>query len=111
MRYVVLLGSFAMLGFLAACKPRPARLPLKEDKLVQVLADVHVAEAALQGLLGRTKDSMANVYYDQICIIHGVDRLLFDSAMQILQEDPERMERIYAEVMKEMERLDAAVGQ
>lgn len=111
MRYLILLGCFAMLGLLVSCKPRPVRLPVEEGKLILMLADVHVAEAALQGLLGRTKDSMANVYYDQICSIHGVGRPLFDSALQILQEEPERMELIYAEVMKEMERLDAALGQ
>lgn len=108
MRYLILLGCFSLL---VSCKPRPMRLPVEEDKLIRMLADVHVAEAALQGLLGHTKDSMANVYYDQICSIHGVDRPLFDSALQILQEEPERMEQIYAEVMKEMERLDAALGQ
>ncbi len=111
MRYLILLGCLALLGLQVSCQPRPVRLPVEEDKLILMLADVHVAEAALQGLLGLTKDSMANVYYDQICSIHGVDRLLLDSALQILQEEPERMEQIYAEVMKEMERLDAALGQ
>jgi hypothetical protein len=99
------------LFLLCSCRPRPVRLPLEDEVLIRVLADVHIAEAALQNLLGKTKDSLANVYYEQICEIHGVDRALLDSSMLLLQNNPNRLEGIYVEVMKELERLDAAVSE
>ena len=103
------LGFFVLLFLtIAACKPRPARLPIEEKQLISVLIDVHVAEAAVQGLRGHTKDSIINLYYEQICQIHGLDRATFESAMESLREDPVRLEKLYNEVMKEMERREAA---
>lgn len=92
---------------LSSCGPRSAPLPLDEDKLVKVLIDVHVAEAALQSLRGQTKDSISNIYYGQIFQIHDMSQADFEAAMLILRDDPWRMEALYAKIMAEMERQDA----
>ena len=100
----------AMAGLLLAsvvsCGPEPTPIPMDEDKLVEVLIDVHVAEAAVQMLRGATKDSVINAYYDQIFEIHGLSREDFETTMEILRTDPKRMEGLYSKIMNEMERQE-----
>lgn len=93
--------------FLLSCNSRQAALPIREDKLIEVLIDVHVAESAAQGLRGATRDSVINTYYEQICEIHSINRADLETAVEMLQKDPRRMEALYARIMTEMERQDA----
>lgn len=79
---------------------------IEEDKLIAVLIDVHIAEAAVQALRGETKDSVINVYYDQICTIHGVGRDEFETTMEKYRNEPKRMEALYGRVLEEMERQE-----
>ena len=102
--------GLAMAGLLLAsvvsCGPKPTPITMDEDKLVEVLIDVHVAEAAVQMLRGATKDSVINAYYDQIFEIHGLNREAFETTMEILRTDPKRMEGLYSKIMNEMERQE-----
>ena len=102
--------GLAMAGLLLAsvvsCGPKPTPITMDEDKLVEVLIDVHVAEAAVQMLRGATKDSVINAYYDQIFEIHGLSREDFETTMEILRTDPKRMEGLYSKIMNEMERQE-----
>ncbi|MCB0568259.1 MAG: DUF4296 domain-containing protein [Phaeodactylibacter sp.] len=91
------------------CGHKQAALPIEEGKLVSVLIDVHLAEAAAQNLRGHTKDSILDMYYEQIFKIHGLDQATFESTMLSIRENPERLEAVYAEVMKEMERREAGL--
>jgi len=101
MRHIILLLA---LFIAVSCEEEQAPLPLSEDTLIPVLIDIHVAEAALQNLRGNTKDSMANVYYDQICTIHKVDRALLDTTLSMLRNRPEQMQDIYVKAMEEIDR-------
>ena len=102
--------GLAMAGLLLAsvvsCGPKPTPITMDEDKLVEVLIDVHVAEAAVQMLRGATKDSVINAYYDQIFETHGLSREDFETTMEILRTDPKRMEALYSKIMNEMERQE-----
>lgn len=101
MRYSLLIS----LLLLISCTEEKVELPLSEEKLLPILIDVHVAEAALQNLRGDTKDSMANIYYEQICTIHAVDRVLLDSCLIFLRTEPIILERLYTRAMEEAEKL------
>ena len=98
--------AFLLLFVLNACQQKPARPAIDEDKLVEVLIDVHVAEAAVQALRGATKDSMLNVYYGQIGEIHGLDMQEFETTMETLRNDPKYLEALYSKIMSEMERQE-----
>lgn len=104
------LGYFVSTAFLAlqlsSCGRNQDPVAIDEDKLVEVLIDIHIAEAAVQGLRGATKDSMINVYYDQVCEIHEVSREDFETSMEILRNDPKRLEDLYSRIMTEMERQE-----
>lgn len=100
------MASFVIL-FLSAgsCRPSPT-LPVEEDLLVKVLADVHIAEAAVQNFAGAHKDSIKRIYYQQIYDIHGVSETDFRAALQILSDDQVKMEKLYKKVEKHLETMD-----
>lgn len=95
-------GLFVMLLLICSCQPSVPELLIPEDKLVGVLVDTHVAEAAIQNLPSDLKDSLGEVYYRQIFEIHDVNEEDFEQTMSILREDPIRLEIIYEQVMDQL---------
>ncbi len=89
----------------AACTRGPS-LPLHEDVLVKVLADAHVVEAAVQNLSGDLKDSMRQAYFEQIYTMHQVNAADFRKALELLSDNPDRMEKIYNKVEKYLMTLE-----
>ena len=90
-----------------ACRKERSKIPIKESELVNLLVDVHVAEAAVQDLYGETKDSVGQVYYHQIYQIHNIDQSLFDTTLAVLRRNPEYAGRVYQKVMQEIDRRQA----
>ena len=84
---------------LFSCEKKEVPLPLEEEHLSKILADVHVAEAAAQNITGPAKDSMLDIYYDQIYKINKIEKAEFMESMEILRNDPIRLERIYSRTM------------
>ena len=96
--FYVLLCSFLF----SACKKANAPLPIEEEKLKEILIDVHVAEAALQPIIGAKKDSLRELYFSQIFEIHEIHAVEFEATMELLQEDPKRMKKIYKELTEDI---------
>lgn len=92
---------------LTACENKPSELRISEEVLIPILADLHIAEAAMQHLRGELKDSMAGVYYEQLYEIHNVNKKDFDHTMAILREDPIRLEQIYDKVIDHIAESEA----
>ena len=90
--------------FIYSCN-RERELPIEEDKLVQVLADIHIAESALKDLTGPEKDSAANKLYNQIYTIHNVAAADVDTCLFHLKRDPVKIEAVYAKVLDELNSL------
>ena len=100
---------FTSLVLFAGCRKEPVALPVPKDKLVGVLVDVHLAEASIQDLIGQEKDSVADLYYEKIFELHGINRIDFDSTMAILRNDPWRSKVIYEEVLEELSEKEAQI--
>ena len=80
-------------------------LPIAKDELIRLMFDVHVAEGALsQHPGGHSKDSLAEVYYDQVTKIHEISRADLDTCLVILQRNPELAKDIYEKVLEVMEK-------
>ena len=95
----------ALLVGLVGCG-ESSSMPLGEDAMVELLMDVHVAEAALAPLPpGPQKDSMAKVYYQEVMEINGVEQEEFDSSLAALRRNPKLMQSIFEEVNAELEKL------
>lgn len=103
-----LVGFFFLILFLSACK-KEAELPINRAELVKILADVHLAESAVQLLDQYTKDSLTQLYYKQIFQIHQVSGDQFYQAMEIVRSDPKLLFEIYDEVYKVLDANDKPV--
>ena len=69
------------------------------------MTDAHIAESAVSGLPnGLKKDSVANLYYDQIAEIHKIDRETIDTCIAILQRNPELTSEIYGKMSEALEK-------
>ncbi|MCC6723305.1 MAG: DUF4296 domain-containing protein [Saprospiraceae bacterium] len=67
--------------------------------------DVHIAEGAMSQFQGGPKkDSIADLYYNQVAEIHGVDRPTLDTCLAILQRNPELAKEVYEKVMEMMDK-------
>lgn len=86
-----------------ACTKKQAGPSMPKEKLVRLLVDMHLAEAALQNVFGATKDSLAEVYYADICTIHKLNRGQLDEVMEELRQNPLAMSETYREVIKRID--------
>ncbi len=86
-----------LLSGLTACAPKVPQ-PLPDEVMVKVLADLHIAEAALQRLAKPYKDTVSQRYYNEVAAIHGLSRSEIDSALTWLRDRPAEMNRIYEAV-------------
>lgn len=100
-----LLGTCFFLLICAAltnCEEKE-ELPIGKETLIPILRDVHTAEVALQQVGKVQRDSMTNVYFDQVFEIHGVHKDDFRKTIQIVRRNPELLQEIYAEVYRILE--------
>lgn len=94
-------ASLVAILFLSACgSDKKEKLPIPESELPSLLADIHLAEAVIQNTNGNIRDSVADVYYQQIFLIHNLSEEDFDKTMAILREDPARIKPIYDKVLE-----------
>jgi len=104
MRFIipVLLSSILLLS----CNKKVEVLPIEENKLIAILADIHLAEAAFQNLNTSAKDTLAYQYYEQVYQIHEIEKENVDSCIAILNRNPEQFYNLYAKVQEFL--VDAA---
>jgi hypothetical protein len=99
----LLYSSFLLL--LSACRSTDS-LPIPEAKLIEILADAHIAEAAVQSLGGAQRDSLITAYYNQLFEIHQVSRQDFEASLEALEQNPARMMEVYEKVTEHLNRLE-----
>jgi uncharacterized protein (DUF305 family) len=88
---------FILLFSLSSCEKEHKSL-IEDETMVNILIDIHFAEAAVQHLTGIVKDTTIRKYYRQIMEIHEVEQADFDSVYHTLGKDPEWMKSIYQRV-------------
>jgi len=104
-RITPIAGLILLFLAISSCRRTPS-MPIDEAKLVKVLADVHIAEVAVQNFAGTHKDSIKRIYYQQIYDIHGISEADFKSSLQILSDHQDKMEKLYKKVEKHLESMD-----
>ena len=75
---------------------------LPEDKMVGILSDLHVAEAAVANTDPLKKDSLAQVYETQIFAIHHTNQKEFKACLKQYQKEPAKMEQVYKKVTEKL---------
>ncbi len=101
MKYVshIVFALFLFSFFFLACQNN-LNAPISEEKLINILVDVHTAEAMTESEITRVRDSMTPIYYAQIYEKHGVTRTDFDSTMVVYAHNPERFDSVYSKVLR-----------
>lgn len=97
---------FILSNVFLSCKQEEIEFQIPDEKMIKILTDLHISEAAILSLNQKTKDSISPVYYQQIFEIHGVTDSVFYSDLEKLRSDSKRLEKIYQEVIVEIEQLD-----
>lgn len=87
------------------CSKEETPYQLSDEKLVDILSDLHISESATQHLSLAFRDSMVLVYLDQILEIHEVPKEIFEPAYQKLKRDPQKLQIIYGKVIKRLDNL------
>lgn len=92
---------------LAGCKPKPEPLGVEASKLVDILAEIHLAEGQMELVNMADRDTLGKRLYKSILDAHGVQREVFDQTMLVLREDPQRLEAIYIQVQDRLSVIEA----
>lgn len=74
--------------FWVSCKKKVnVQLPYDEEKVINILSDIHFAKSAskIHGI--ETKDSMRNIYENQVFEINGITRKEYDTLIEVLESD------------------------
>ena len=96
-----------MVLLLTACNKNEApQLSLTEEKLLDILIDVHVAEGSIQNIYGPEKDSLIDLYYQQIYKIHDITEATFNENMKIIRRNPAYVEKIYKKIVDKLSDLE-----
>ena len=91
----------------AGCGEKQEKLLIDEDKLVNILAEVHLAEGEMETVNMSDRDTLGKSLYQLIMTHYGVRREDFDQTMIILREDPDRLERVYEKVLDKLSKIQA----
>ncbi len=104
---IIVLGC-VLLGLCVSCQKKATlgKLPIPEEKLIDILLDTYIAENAAQPYYGEEKDSLMKVYYDHIVNIHQVTMNQVNEALDILQKDPNKLELVYGKLIEKIEKLE-----
>jgi hypothetical protein len=87
---------------LNGCEEKVEPYDFSEKEIKTILADIHTSEAALQSVFGSRKDSLRQIYMNDIYKIHHTDSLKLVRLLNKLREDPEKIEIIYQQLLEEM---------
>ena len=87
---------------LNGCEEKVEPYDFSDKEIKTILADIHTSEAALQSVFCKRKDSLRQVYMNDIYKIHHTDSLKIVRLLNKLREDPEKIEIVYQQLLEEM---------
>ncbi len=95
---MVFLLALSVLSCKKTLKAPAYNFELPREKLVSVLLDVYLAEAALLEYEKSYQDSMRKMFITEIFTIHKIDKVLFDTTMVQLAQFPELYKDIHSQI-------------
>ncbi len=104
----VLLCCVLCLILLSGCSMRPWGV-LSHDKMVAVLLDVHIAEAAMKVVDTSAKRIERQEYYNTVFGKHNITKEQFDKSLDWYSHHPKLLIEVYDDVKIEAERLQERV--
>lgn len=102
-RMYSLLTIFLFLFLWSCAKDAPQTLD--EETTIQLLADLHIARAAVMDAPVRQRDSLFSHLFEEICLRNKVDTMTARITLEALSAQPEVMESTYNKVIPVLEEL------
>lgn len=97
-----------LLLLFSGCTLRPWGV-LSQDKMVDILLDVHMVEAAIKTIDPNIKRIEKQEYYNRVFVNHGTTKEQFDKSIDWYSRKPDLLAIIYDEVKSEAEQLQERV--
>ncbi len=96
---ILLISTFLITG---GCQQNEMEYGIEEEVMVNILMDMHICEAAsLQGDISQ-RDSLRNLYYNQIFKVHDVPKEKYEEDMEILKRDAKKLTELYDKVIDQL---------
>lgn len=102
MKYFLLF--WLILFSLFACEEED-KPPFSKEKIQSILMQVHLTDASASTLLGEFKDSVSNVYMDQVKAINKITDEEIESIFIYLKDHPEFAEEVYQNMIKDINQV------
>ena len=103
-RYILFLAFLILNG---GCKEDKGTPIIKKDRMVEILADIHLVQAVLDQEPMFPQGAKREYYYCNIFERHEVTEEEFDSAITWYAANMDIFEQVYAEVIARLEREKA----
>jgi hypothetical protein len=94
MRRLLVIGCWLLVISFFSCAEKVEKPTLADEKITRIMADLFVADAATHGLSGYAKDSLAQVYFQQVLQKHGTTKEEYEKDLRLIAKDLPRMEAI-----------------
>lgn len=94
-----------MIALVSCGQQKPTVLPIDEDRLVALMADVRIAEEMQKPFITADRDSAMAVYMDSIYQIHKIDSSQFSQVISILEADTKLLESIEVKVHSKLKEM------
>jgi len=98
--YTFFLASLILNG---GCKINRGTPAIKRDKMVEILTDIHLAQAIVEQETVFPKGYKKEYFYCNILERHGVNEELFDSAITWYAANLDIFEQMYVEIIARLE--------
>ena len=96
-----------MIAF-AACQSSGElkNLPIPKEKLVTVISDAYIVEAAIQNYTQDIKDSLSDYYYEQLYEIHDITKEDYQQSLEIVKKYPDVLDSLYQNIADHLNELE-----
>jgi len=103
-KHLSILVFFVLLLACSGNKGKPVRKILQTDEMVNILEDIHLAEAYVidQHMSAKMSDSWLSYYYGIIYRIHDTDSAQFERSLAYYQSKPEELLELYDQVVTQL---------
>lgn len=94
----------------SSCSKEEEKRPeevLSESEMVDVMVDVHLAEAVLTRKRGENQkvDKLTDAYYQKIYEKHNITKKTFETSFSYYQQNLSDLQRIYEQVITELNKM------
>ena len=87
--------------------PKKIEPDIPQEKMIQILKDVHLAEAVSQSERTNVKDSLLAIYYDDIYRIHNITKEDLERNLKLWMSDAEVTDKLYEKVIEELSKEES----